>query len=94
VTENDLKKWQTVLSKRFPGIVVRPNFTALNGGEYFLDIFFIPDSATASFTQFLVDETCTLAQWKRLPRLNFVPHSVSATQKYYPEIRRNDLDRS
>jgi hypothetical protein len=88
--EQDLKRWQRILSERFPGIVVRPNVRALDGSrEYFLDIFFIPDAATQSFTQFLVDETWSLAKKRNLPRVNFVPHSVSATRKYYPEVKRN-----
>jgi hypothetical protein len=78
--------WQKLLRTRYPQVVVEESVDTPNDGMPFFDVFLIPDRENKNFIRFAIDELPALREGARLPEAHLIPHSASATRKYYPEI--------
>lgn len=80
-----IEQYKAWISAEFPTSIFKADLDGPEGIPV-LDVFAIPDADMPRFFEF---KRCKLFQMKesaRLPRVSILPHSVTKTQTYYPEI--------
>ena len=83
------RRWQAVLRRYFPGVIVRQNQFIFEGaGMTFLDVYMFPDERRKEWFAWYLDNGAELEQREKLLETALTPIAVSQTREGYPGIYR------
>lgn len=83
-----INRWQTVLRRYFPGVVVGWNRGVPGENIEFLDVFMVPDELMGTFGTFFIEEQHKLVKSENLPDMDMLSYSVTSTREHFPEVWR------
>ena len=82
-----IRALEAIVLPRFPAVVLRDQYTRTSHlGRRFVDAFHIPEEQFGDFVLFLFDELPALLDAADLTGVEVLPHSVTSTLEYFPEI--------
>ena len=79
---NLMSQYEALISEKYPSVIFRDDLGGPDG-SFVLDVFFIPDNELAQFNEFKRE----FLNSSGLQRITILPHSRTATLRYYPDIK-------
>ncbi len=83
------KRWEEVLRRKYPGVILRRGTNPDGEYEYmpWFIVYLVPDEQEPYFfSEWYMEERRPIMEREGIPDAEFMPHSVSTTRAFYPEI--------